>query len=532
MTVSLYKYTGENIRVDKSALLGTPTVITANYGMEGNQNIETPTIIISSSTEPDFNYCYIDSFNRYYYIVVKTWLSGTNWRLNLLVDPLYTYKTDILTQSGLVAYSSAGSAKKHDPRLIYNEIPVRSAADAETGSTLDPRDGGDYWIVLTCRFLNTKTVSGFPAVETPNQMTYLIFSPAAYGYFIDRFVYDMPDAQRVAISKTFVSATVVRWLNLSDITKDFWTGATLTDYQLNAYFNAPEFTGGGSSGYSVNVQPESGNHVPFYQIGSENYTGRRYVQFADTITTYANRKAERLIELPYIGSLNVDIDNLGVPFNYDTFKLAVEISYDFGGNTYVVTPGYFASGSSVMSMIKCRESVQSFSNTYTVNFVTDNSYQAETETRTAQLLSLLGTAATGVITAVATNGATIPGTAVALGLSTVNMSLTNSRLQYQQAASMVMNGSSNGGATANAQLTISNNAIVKPVARLYKHTNASATDPATFQTAFGKPDGGYRSLSTLTGFCQLSYIVLTGITGATNNEKNEIKAALLSGVVL
>lgn len=532
MTVKLYTYSGENIRVDKTDYLSSPVSFNADLGFEGNQNIESPSIIIQSSAEPAYNYAYIDAYHRYYYIISKTWLSNDLWRLSMVVDPLYTYKSDITLQRGTVLYSGLGDVKKFDPRIIYNNIPERSAISADTGDGLDSPAGGDPYIVLTCRFTNTKPADAFPVTDTPNQMTYLIFSKAAYAYFMYNFL-ELQDADRVAISKTFVSATVVRWLDLSDIKTDFWTGATLAEYQTHADFNSPELMAGGSIGTSVRVQPTSGDLVPFWQISSELYTGKQYVQFSDVVNNYADRQAQRLIDIPYIGQLSIDLEKLGADYD-GAFKLAAEISYDFGSNAYVVTPGHFKTTETVGNMVKCYDAATCFSNGYAATFITDSSYQAEAETRTAQTLTMLGNAATGIITGIATNGATVPATVAQMGITTTNANLANMRLDYQQAASLAMNGSGNGGSKYNALLKLENGTLVRPKATLYKRTNKSATNLAAFIEKYGKPDGAFSVLQSLvtTGFCQLGTVTLTGFVNATNNEKNQIQNALLTGVIL
>lgn len=532
MTVKLYTYSAENIRVDKTDYLSSPVSFNADLGFEGNQNVEAPSIIIKSSSEPLYNYAFIDAYHRYYYIISKTWLSNDLWRMSLVVDPLYTYRGDINIQRGTVLYSGVGDIKKYDPRVIYNNVPERSTITADTGDGLDSADGGDPYIVMTCRLTNTYPADSWPATSTPNQMSYLIFSKAAYAYFMNSFL-ELQDVNRVAVSKTIVSATVVRWLNMTDINTNFWTGAPLADYQINAYFNSPELMAGGSVGIGVRVQPSSGDFVPFWQISSELYTGKQYVQFSDSVNNYADRQAQRLIDIPYIGQLSVDLEKLGA--NYDgAFKLAAEISYDFGSNAYVITPGHFKTTETVSNMVKCYDAATCFSNGYSATFITDTSYQAEAETRTAQTLTMLGNAATGIIAGIATNGATVPATMAQMGITTTNANLANMRLDYQQAASLSMNGSGNGGSKYNALLKLENGALVRPKATLYKRTNKSATALTMFTEKFGKPDGEFRLLLDLqnTGFTQLGTLTLTGFVNATNNEKNQIRDALLSGVIL
>lgn len=542
MTVKLYKYAAENIRANKGPLLTNETSFNADLGFEGNQNVETPSIIIQSAAEPAFNYAYIDGFKRYYYITAKTWLSKDLWRLTLAVDPLYTFYSGILQQSGTVLYSGKGNIKKYDPRVVYNDVPQRSEVTANTGGSLQPTDGDAVYFILAVSFANL-CPNGTPANvgPTPNQTSYIAFSRAAYVRFMQQFMH-LSDEVRTEISKTIISATVARWLDFSKNNIDFWTNTPIVSgYQTSVYFADPKSYTGSGYGFSVPCQDywpsytPTPDPAPVFQLSSEAYLGRYYLEFTDYARTYAERKAQRLIDIPFVGQMSIDLDNLGVPLHFVKYKLGVEIAYDFGGNAYVVTPGYTSENGDIKKMTLCRDCAVSFPNNYTSRFIMDTSYQAETETKTAQLLSLLGTAAAGIMSGIATEGATVPATIASLGIGAANMQLTEQRMMYQQGASLALSGTSNGGSRYTAFLEkTSLGAYVFPKAKLYKRINTSSTNVESFQTTFGKPDGQYRTLSELVGFgfTQLGTVVVNGFEAATNNEKNMIRDALLSGVIL
>lgn len=551
MTVKLYKYAAENIRANKGPLLTNETSFNADLGFEGNQNVETPSIIIQSAAEPAFNYAYIDGFKRYYYITAKTWLSKDLWRLTLAVDPLYTFYSGILQQSGTVLYSGKGNIKKYDPRVVYNDVPEKIEI-AAVPNYLQPADGGTIWIVLGCKYFYHHKFLDLFDDKMNNAMSYIAFSPAAYSGFLSEISDPRADPEwRERISKTIVFATLVRYLHLTKETIPRWdtqqinTGA----YDELVYFSSPEIyvhhpygeypEGSGVLTYDTyEEQPDP--LPPVFQFTNEQIKDPYRVYFMDSAKDYAERKAQRIIELPYIGDINIDLDNLGMPLSITEFWLGVEIRYDFGGNEYIVTPlyanaaGHTSPYPNEKDIVYCRDSMLNIPNNYQIGFVTDDSHQYETETMTAQLLGLISTAAMGVITGIATDGATIPATAASLGVGIANMQLTESKLQYQEAASLVQKGSSNGGSAYDTLLTKYLGDLVRPRAKLFKKVNRSATDLTAFSEMYGKPDGAFRALSSLvgTGYTQMGSIVLNGFEAATNNEKNMIRDALLSGVIL
>ena len=526
MIVNLYRISDPDNKLDKTlpSTAGNYLQITADYGFEGDQDTGTPSIIIESATEPLYNYAYIDSFSRYYFVTSRRWISGQNWRLTLRVDVLKTYMTAIKNLSGTFIYSGSGEATRYDPRLVYNLPPTLSEIDGALGYDYT---GDNVYIVMAVRYMEFwgPTATGF---RVTNEMQYIIFSPEAYFCFKSNFL-ALSDENRVAVSQTICSVTVVRWLDMSGLTKT-----------TVASFSSPEIYA--KVHQDIQIRSDFLNTTypgPYdvWQIRADDYHAKRYLAFADTCLTYASRKAQRLIEIPYVGQLNVDLDNLGTP-SYTGFYICAEISYDFGGNEYVVTLGLGASNiSSAASATYKRQDYVTFPNTYTANFITDDSYNAETETRASQVLSMIGTAAAGIVSGIVTEGATIPATVASLGIGAANFALAEQKLEYQKAASMKISGTSNGGSPYN---TLTYNVVtptpqtIRPIAKLYKKTSNSSTDPTNFAAAYGKPDGAFRTVTSLTGtgFAQMGTVTLSGFTSATESERNEIKAHLLAGVIL
>ena len=370
-------------------------------------------------------------------------------------------------------------------------------------------------------------------------MSYLIFTPQSYQAFTYRlYGLTLADEQlAVAVSNTICSVTVVRWLNMSGFTK-----------KQNAQFRSPEICKiqGNGDYYEMRVDyfslleptpPPGTIFYDFYQLSAEEYFAKSYIAFADTALSYADRKAQRLVDIPYVGQLNLDLDNLGLP-SLTGYYLCVEIGYDLGGNEYVVSLGIGATSiTNASSVTYQRVDYTTFPNTYTATFITDSSYSAEKESRTSQLLSLIGTAAAGIVSGIVTEGATIPATVASLGIGAANFALNEQKIEYQKAASMKVSGTSNGGSAYNtfiSYVVTPQPHIQRPAAVLYKKTSASSTNPTNFATDYGKPDGEYRALTTLTGtgYAQIGAITLTGFKTATEQEKIEIKNLLMSGVIL
>ena len=107
-------------------------------------SIYTPIFMLSSDNVESYNYLSWD--NRYYYItdIVKTNINGT-WEINCTLDPLATYKSDILNTSAFVLYSTkAYNEMLADNRLSVDPIPSTLAYYTDCFNWTPSGLGGTY----------------------------------------------------------------------------------------------------------------------------------------------------------------------------------------------------------------------------------------------------------------------------------------------------------------------------------------------------------------------------------------------------
>lgn len=88
----------------------------------------------------NYNYAYVPSFNRYYFINGITILTRTIAQLNLKVDVLESWKEDIL-------HATAHITKKSNSNLYGAEIEKISMTDNETIELSSPFSLQDYFIL-------------------------------------------------------------------------------------------------------------------------------------------------------------------------------------------------------------------------------------------------------------------------------------------------------------------------------------------------------------------------------------------------
>ena len=165
MTILLYNFTGDKIRVDKSGDIVTPYA-SLDGVLKEDTDVMNPSIVIEYSGLPACNYAYISDLGRYYFITNIICLGATLWRLDMHVDVLMTYKgvRNGLSSTGLyklqayidrsaqasgtflvdTAYPLKGSAT----RTTFNGLIQDSAVWAGNSSFLNGSDTNLHYLIL------------------------------------------------------------------------------------------------------------------------------------------------------------------------------------------------------------------------------------------------------------------------------------------------------------------------------------------------------------------------------------------------
>lgn len=135
-SIILYKTTIERNVVNKSSYLINANPLTIEGSFNDEVDILNPSIVIHLTSYPDYNYCYIPQLNRYYFITDIKCFRNDLYILQLHIDVLFTYNTDIRKQSGLILRNE----NLGDTTLIDDRRPTRNRISQSytdiTGGTL------------------------------------------------------------------------------------------------------------------------------------------------------------------------------------------------------------------------------------------------------------------------------------------------------------------------------------------------------------------------------------------------------------
>ena len=143
--IKTYNYSGETSRVDKTDYL-TP-ISTLSGVLRGESSLLNFNVLIQSDTVPNFNYCYIDKFKRYYYVTEPVSVRQNLWELTMQVDALMTYKDSLLKCEGYIDRNEYIQNKM----IIDNNRAIMQGADFEEDTITNELFGSGSFVLSGLR---------------------------------------------------------------------------------------------------------------------------------------------------------------------------------------------------------------------------------------------------------------------------------------------------------------------------------------------------------------------------------------------
>ena len=114
--------------------------ITDEFSISGTlretTSVINPEITITSAVPLRYNYCYIPSLKRYYYINDIVSVKNGVWKLTMEVDPLMSFKGDILALKVVVSKQSSpanGDEYIDDGSLVTDNLMFKTVYNFPTG---------------------------------------------------------------------------------------------------------------------------------------------------------------------------------------------------------------------------------------------------------------------------------------------------------------------------------------------------------------------------------------------------------------
>ena len=98
MTINLYVNTSEKEKLDKNLI--NETVL--NGYLKKGSSVINPVITVEINNPSQYNYIYIAEFHRYYFITDTVNVRNNIWELNMHVDALSSFKTQIRANKAII----------------------------------------------------------------------------------------------------------------------------------------------------------------------------------------------------------------------------------------------------------------------------------------------------------------------------------------------------------------------------------------------------------------------------------------------
>ena len=123
MDIILYVNNSEKNKIGKT--------LTNDFSLSGTlrdaTNIINPVILIEISEIGDYNYCYINNFNRYYFITDITVIRTGLFAISLMVDVLESFKSDIKNLSVILLNTqNVGSSNYLSSPVFRNNVKSKT----------------------------------------------------------------------------------------------------------------------------------------------------------------------------------------------------------------------------------------------------------------------------------------------------------------------------------------------------------------------------------------------------------------------
>jgi hypothetical protein len=136
MQIKLYYNSSDNRCIKKNIT----DEFTITGALRESTSVINPEITITSSVPLKYNYCYITSLKRYYYINNIISIKNGVWKLVMEVDPLMSFKSDILALKAVVSKQSSisnGDEYIDDGSLVTDNLMFKTVYNFANGFNND-----------------------------------------------------------------------------------------------------------------------------------------------------------------------------------------------------------------------------------------------------------------------------------------------------------------------------------------------------------------------------------------------------------
>lgn len=557
LNITLYNNKAEPEKVDKSEDLLNPLAMSNAEFLDTAQSITTPSILVSFTSIPSYNYCYMEVFNRYYYVVNKTWIGHNLWRLDLSEDVLYSHKNDILNTFASIEFSPLGSRQLFDPRLVYQT----DTKVVEEEDYIRADEG--YYAIQVLTPVEANALQSLYVTSDNKYMRIYFLTPSQYAAFVrnywdgDAWVTDSLDfGDTEEKLRAYVNNLVYGIYKVDYFDAENTSLKTLDNYipfvvptQKRKYKPADvEITDFLEVKLSFNpsiaeVFPKS----TCYYIETPYEQAEQDIEYRKNLSSdlvrYWEITSTIKIKIPYIGTLSFVPSDMGLNLFDKVSNIGFGVCTDYYGMTYTAYP--------IINYKPFKDKAITVPISKIVPFVKDNQITDWTSQFIQNVSQVAGVGLNIAGTAVGVGGLgkLAPTQAIGVADELVNLGgsilATHSSMAFREAIGFASDNTSKCGSSSDSLI------VYKKVGEdtekhyyheiLYRIYYKEPIDFVNHEYNYSLPDGHIRLLKDIAdllpeqkgkGFTSVGAIHMEYFTTATLEEIDEIKGLLRQGVLL
>ncbi len=497
ITLTLYQFTGEKIICDKTKFLTNKKDLTGV--LRDNTSILSPVIMIEQTSDFNiyhFNYCYIPSLGRYYFITDEVTNTNQLWTIPLKVDTLMSHYDTIILQNAFVSrneheynYSIKDGRIPFDYEINVTETTPTNLSDKTITSfdttLLNPDESYNYVIDVVTNYNIYARANIAPPSNILPTINYLAF-PRGFDY-----IYITNDTSISVINQKLLADDSLYSYIKSIVIFPFPILKTVTGGTNTLHIGSKTIT-------------DDSIHVFSENTGS-NYFNVAYFSLEKNYNDFRDYSPYTKIELyiPFLGWVNLDVNNC-----YGIILVTYNVNFNDGSAQVLVTN---ETTSKLLYQSTCQLGVK-------IGFNTTNAAEVQRNSIANAINLTMGLI--GGVTGIAT--------ANPIGILGGAMSVTKSIADF---AAKEMNNIER----ASGNVSSGYNGLYGPnQVRLRVSTYKALFEPtnANFLKYNGGPLYTFKTLSELTGYTEVASIHLEGFSEALDSEKDEIETLLKQGVIL
>lgn len=508
--IILYKNNSDTKEMNK--------VLTNSLSVRGNlieaTSVEHPSIVFELNNGnddiiPQYNYCYIPNFERYYFVEDKVNVGRNLWRLELREsDVLMSFKDDINATSGLITRNS----NTYNDSLIDDLIPKKNELNI-TESSMSPATNKGFLLNLENVTYNIAVTISHASSHTDSAQ---VITPDTVGVndVLPRLV---NTKQYYGSTQTFILSNFtelenfMHFVNSHEGLSSYIINAFVYPFDLREDFNGTNHYGIVADGVACDyIGAEQGGTAVLHQLSMDaimvlNVNYYKLATFKiNRPTNYLDLKAKYEVFIPFLGWVELNGEQV-----FDkNIEIVYQVDLQSGENNVCLCD---VTSNKLIYTAKCSLGIS-------LPLTFDNSAEIQRQRDNLYISTLLGTISSasslafGVMTE---NPVALAGGVMGLGKTWTSYFMGMNSL-FETAKANIGSGYSASYLPNNPRLR-----ITKEI-ELY-------TNNESWRKLYGKPLMVIDTISNYSDYIE-AQIEKVNIPNATNEEKNRIKQLFKDGI--